>query len=74
MVDERTTSPCSASKTGKRPVWVASRATFTVSDGAEPQPSGQVTRMWMYRAPWISMARVTLSSRSCRSATVAVAT
>ena len=42
---ELTTSPFSASKTGNRPVSVASRATLIVSAGELPQPSGQGTRM-----------------------------
>jgi hypothetical protein len=74
MLVTATTSPRSASKTGKSPLWVASLATRMVSQGALPQPSGHGTRTCKYRAPRNSIARRTLASRSCRSATVAVAT
>ena len=43
ILETDTTSPCSASKTGKRPVSFASRAIRMVSFDAAPQPSGQGT-------------------------------
>ena len=49
-------SPCSASKTGKSPVSLASRASRTVSADALCQPRGHGTSTWMYRAPRRDMA------------------
>ena len=42
----RTTSPCSASKSGKRPDSTARRAIWIVLAGSLPQPSGHGTCTW----------------------------